>query len=118
MIELGSRSKNLGKLMENIVFLYLRRMQSKNPLIEIFYWKDYQQNEVDFMIKRGLNVEKLIQVTYVSSRIDIEKRELKALVKASNQLSCKNLLVLTCDYEEEEEIEGKKVKYLPIWMVA
>jgi len=102
-------------LMENIVFLELLRKTNSAPLQEIYYWKDYQQNEVDFVIKEGLDVKQLIQVTYASSKDEIEKREIKALLKASEQLKCKNLLVITWDYEDELEVEGKTIKCMPLW---
>jgi predicted AAA+ superfamily ATPase len=107
-------SENIGKLMENLVFLELKK-QELNNIIEIFYWKDYQQNEVDFVIKEGLNIKQLIQVTYASGKDEIEKREIQALLKASQLLKCKNLLCITWDYEDELKIKNKKIKFLPLW---
>jgi predicted AAA+ superfamily ATPase len=46
--------------------------------MEVYYWKNYEQYEVDFVVKRGLNIVRLIQITYASGINDIEKRELKA----------------------------------------
>ncbi|MCS7106430.1 MAG: ATP-binding protein, partial [Candidatus Aenigmarchaeota archaeon] len=108
-------SEDIGKLMENCVFLDLLRSTNKNPLLEIFYFKDYQQNEVDFVLKQGLKVNQLIQVTYSSSKDEIEKREIKSLIKASNLLKCKNLLVITWDYEDQLKIENKKIVFKPLW---
>lgn len=61
--------------MENLVFLQIKRLKKNNPAIEVFYWKDYQQNEVDFVLKDGLRIKQLIQVTYASGRDEIEKRD-------------------------------------------
>jgi predicted AAA+ superfamily ATPase len=108
-------SENIGKMMENAVFLELLRTINTNPLLEIFYWKDYQQNEVDFIIKEGLNVKQLIQVSYASSKDEIEKREIKALIKASEQLNCKDLLIITWDYDDELKINNKKIVCKPLW---
>ncbi|MEM3660014.1 MAG: ATP-binding protein [Thermoproteota archaeon] len=108
-------SENFGKLAENTVFLHLRRMQSKNPLLEIFYWRDYQQNEVDFIIKNGVEVKRLIQVTYASGRDEIEKREIRALSKASGELGCNDLLIITWDYEDEIKNNDKKIECIPLW---
>ena len=107
--------KNVGKKMENAVFLELLRKTNKRPLIEIFYWKDYQENEVDFVIKEGLKVKQLIQVTYASSKDEVEKREIKALLKASELLKCKDLLIITWDYEDEIKVENKIIKFIPLW---
>jgi predicted AAA+ superfamily ATPase len=101
--------------MENAVFLELLRKTNKRPLIEIFYFNDYQQNEVDFVLKEGLKVKQLVQVTYASAKDEIEKREIKALVKASDLLKCKDLLCITWDYEDELQAENKKIVFKPLW---
>ena len=109
-------SENKGRLMENLVAIELLRRKSYwHNNWEVNYWKDYQQREVDFVIKEGLKVKQLIQVTYASSKDEIEQRELRSLVKASEVLNCKDLLVITWDYENEEEFKGKKIKFLPLW---
>ncbi len=107
-------TEDLGMLMENCVFLELKRKgfkESKN----LFYFKDYQQREVDFVLKQNLNVNQLIQVTYASDKDEIEKREIKSLLKASELLKCKNLLCITWDYEDEEKIKNRKIKFIPLW---
>ncbi|MEA1869184.1 MAG: hypothetical protein U9N09_03405 [Euryarchaeota archaeon] len=81
--------------MENLAAVELLRMKSVNPLREIYYWKDYQHREVDFVLKSGLRIEQLIQVTYAGSREDIAAREIKALTKAAQELQCDDLLVIT-----------------------
>ena len=77
------------------------------------YRREYgkeEGKEVDFVIREWLKVKQLIQVTHASGRDEIEKRESRALVKASDLLNCKNLLIITWDYESEEEYKGKKDK--------
>jgi len=108
-------SQDYGKLIENVVFLELLKKTNIKPLLEIYYWKDYQQREVDFVIREGMKVGQLIQVTYASARDEIERREIKALIKASNELRCKNLLIITWDYEEEEVIDSREIKFIPLW---
>lgn len=108
-------SPDYGKLMENTVFLELLRKTNEKPLLQIFYFKDYQQHEVDFVVKEGLKVKQLIQVTYASSLDEIEKRELRSLIKASELLKCKDLLVITWDLEDEMEFKGKKIRFMPLW---
>jgi len=70
---------------------------------------------VDFVLKRGLKIEQLIQVTYASSEEEIEVREKKALIKASEELNCEDMRVITWDYEAEEELKGKKIMFTPLW---
>ncbi len=106
-------SRDTGRIMENIVFIELQRR--KKPLTETYYWQDHQGREVDFVVKQGLKVKQLIQTTYASSRDEIETREIKSLLKASELLKCKNLQVITWDYENTEKIKGKTIKFVPLW---
>jgi len=107
-------SSDIGKFMENLVFLELKKKELNN-IFEIFYWKDYQQREVDFVIKEGLKIKQLIQVSFASDRNEINEREIKSLLKASELLKTKNLLCITWDYENIEVINKKKIKFLPLW---
>jgi len=108
-------SEDFGRLMENAVFIEEMRKTNDNPLLEIFYWKDRQQNEVDFVLKEGLRIKQLIQVTYANGRDEIERREIRALLKASEELGCRDLLVITWNYDDESEIENEKIKFIPLW---
>ena len=114
-------SEDIGKRMENVVFLELLRGLNKNPLKEIFYFKDSQQHEVDFLLKEGFKIKQLIQVTCASSFDEIDKREIRSLLKAGELFKehKPELLVITLDYEDEKKIKwfGKegKVKFVPLW---
>jgi hypothetical protein len=103
-------SEDIGKLIENLVAVEILRRGYK----EVFYFVA-NNREVDFVIKEGLRVNQLIQVTYASSKDEIEKRELKALIKVGELLRCKNLKIITWDYEDELEFKGKKIKCIPLW---
>ncbi len=104
-------SGDMGRLMENLVAVELMRRNSYAGGGEIYYWKDHQQREVDFVVKKGESVESLIQVSCVSSRIEIEEREIKSIIKASQELRCKNMLLITWDYQGE--ING--IRCIPLW---
>jgi len=101
--------------MENLVAIELQRTKSKNPLIDIFYWKDHQEREVDFVVREGLAVKQLIQVTNASSREEIQKKEITGLRRAEEEFKCGNLLVITWEYEGEEMVDGKGIRYMPLW---
>ena len=101
--------------MENVVAVELLRRKAYSDNYDIFYWKDASQREIDFLIKGGKSVEQLIQVTYSSSREETNNREINNLVAASNDLRCNNLLIITWDYEAEEKINGKKIRFIPLW---
>lgn len=102
-------SKDLGRIYETVVAIELKR---KNK--EIYYWKNPQHEEVDFVIKED-KVRQLIQVCYNINDFDVRKRELRGLIKASKELKCKNLLVITEDFEEEEKLNSRKIKFIPLW---
>lgn len=103
-------TENTGVAMENLVALELLRRGS-----QIHYWKNHLGEEVDFVVKEGYKIKQVIQVTYVSSKRELERREMKALAKASKELRCRNLLVITWDYEGVGEYQGRKIKFLPLW---
>jgi len=102
-------TEDYGRLMENAVFLELLRRRNSYPLWDIYYYRtrDY---EVDFVVKEGERIKECIQVTYASSKDEVERREIRALEKASEELECKKKTVITWDYEEEG-----KIKYIPLW---
>lgn len=108
-------SEDKGKVLENVVFLELRHRQIKNPLMSIFYWQDYKKREVDFVIMEGKNITTLIQVCANTDDFKTKGRELKSLVKAGNELKCRDLLVITLDYDKKEIIEGKNIIFKPLW---
>lgn len=111
-------SPDIGKLYENVVAVELKKSEM-NGLANIYYWKSQQQEEVDFVIKQGIKIKQLIQVCYDLGDIKTKDREIRALLKAGKELNCKNLLVLTESYENEEEISWfdvkEKVKFVPLW---
>lgn len=108
-------SENYGHAYENTVAIELLRQKSFNTNIEIYYWKNLQHEEVDFVIKQGLKVRQLIQVCYNIEDFNTKEREMKALIKASKEIRCKDLLIITQDYEAEETAKGKKIRFLPLW---
>ncbi len=107
--------ESIGKLMENACFINLiSRKESEQ--FEISYWKEYGKadgKEVDFVVYDALNVRELIQVSYISSKEELNKREESALLLASKELNCNNLSVITWDYESLEKVEGKKSDLYP-----
>jgi predicted AAA+ superfamily ATPase len=74
-----------------------------------------KSSKIDFLIKEGPIIKQLIQVTYASSKDEIEKREINAIIKASKLLNCKDLLIITWDYEDEIKANNKIIKFLPLW---
>ncbi len=110
-------SEDKGRLLENLVFIELKR-QNK----EIYYHKN--KKECDFVIKEGLDIVQAIQVTKSLSDIDTRKREIEGLLDACKTYNLDEGLVLTEDEEGEEIMEVKfenrdlrkvKIKIIPVW---
>ena len=112
----SSFSHDIGRLYENAVAIELKRLEAEGA--KIYYWKNEQQEEVDFVVKRGVKVAQLIQVC-CKPEGGTEKREIRALLKASKDTGCRNLLVITEKAEKTAQMEWfgirRKVRFIPLW---
>jgi predicted AAA+ superfamily ATPase len=111
----ASREGEMGKLYESVVCGELMRLASRTYGLEVCYWRDYRDREVDFALIRGSRVEQLIQVCYDLSEVGTRERELSSLSQAARELGCSNLLVITEDEEGEERVEGRRMRLIPLW---
>ncbi len=111
-------SQNIGKLYENLVASELKKTAQRSGT-QTYYWKNNQQEEVDFVLKKDSKVVELIQVCYSLENVKTEEREIRALLKAGKELKCKNLTLLNAEREKIEEKEwfGTKgtIKFIPLW---
>lgn len=107
-------SPNYGRLLENLVFVELLRRDLK-PELDIFYYRTRNDREIDFLIRKGHQIDQLIQVCYDIQQPKTLKRELDALVEAAIELKCTNLFVITWDHEEWIEINSFKIKLIPAY---
>lgn len=103
-------SPDRGRAIENLVAIELMRRRT-----EFYSYKTTDQKEVDFVIKEGSRVTQLIQVCYDLSAAKTKKRELTALTKASKDLQCNALSVITWSEEGRDTFAGKKINYVPLW---
>jgi predicted AAA+ superfamily ATPase len=110
-------SSDVGKLYENAVAVELKRLEITRDA-RIFFWKSLDV-EVDFIVQEKGKITQLIQVCYEHRSMKARDREVRALIKASTELKCKNLLVITADYESEEVFEWfnerRKIRFIPLW---
>lgn len=102
-------SENLGRLLENQVFVELLR-RGYIPGQTLFYYRTRNDKEIDFVTRKGAKVEQLIQVCYDMTSEKTRKRELDALTEAAEELHCDNLLIIT--NSQEEKIEWKRTAIL------
>ena len=106
-------SENLGRLLENQVFVELLR-RCYIPGKTLFYYRTRNDKEIDFVTRKGTKVEQLIQVCYDMTSEKTRKRELDALVEAAEELHCDNLLVITNDQQEKIEWKDKRIVVKPV----
>ena len=111
-------SENRGKIYENLVAIVLRKHQLQGQA-SVFYWKNAQQEEVDFVVQKDGRVTALIQVCADLTSEKTRSREIRALLKASQELKCDNLVLLSDREDKTETVEwfGMRgtVRYIPLW---
>jgi predicted AAA+ superfamily ATPase len=101
-------SENLGRQLENIVFLQLKRLG-----FEIFYHKD--KYECDFIIRERNQIVNAIQVSKTLFDKNTREREVRGLVEAMRSYNLKKSIILT--FEEKETIftEGFTIEVIPVY---
>ena len=108
-----SVTENLGRLLENQVFIELVR-RGYDTEKTMFYYRSRNDKEVDFVLRQGTHIERLVQVCYDMSSPKTEKREVDAIVECAGELKCDNLTIVTYDDERTTEKDGYKINIVPI----
>jgi len=103
-------SEDRGKVLENIVFL--KFSQKGN---EVYYWKDKQGYEVDFIVVEGGKVTGVYQVSYSVREARTKTRETNALIRALICFDLKEGTIITENQEMEETLKGFRIRYMPVW---
>ena len=111
-------SRNDGSLMENLVAIALHQLELANSL-NLYYWKNANQQEVDFVLQQGGKIIALIQVCTDLTDDKTRRREVNALLIAGRDCTCENRIILTMDEEHKtsEEWFGIRgnIQYIPLW---
>jgi predicted AAA+ superfamily ATPase len=103
----ASFSKDNGKMLENLVFLALRRKYK-----DIFYFQE--NKECDFIIKEKEKITKAIQVCFDLNE-ETKNREIYGLLGALKEFKLNEGLILTYNQDDEFKIEDKIVKVISVW---
>ncbi len=108
----------LGQRLENLVFLELVRRGA-----EVYYYKTQGGYEVDFVVKRGPHITQLIQVCNGMEHKKTRERELRALVKATQEIAHADRadhIVLVPDGEETVVREGIEIRIVDVksWLLG
>lgn len=100
-------SKDDGRILENLVFLHLRRQWSK-----IFYFS--AKRECDFIVFDRDNIKMVVQVCLTLTD-DNQQREISGLTEAMEFFGLKSGLIITLNQEDSIEKDGKIISVLPAW---
>jgi len=102
-----ARSEDKGRLLENAVYLELRRRRCQVDYFD-------EGRECDFVIQGPDGRRSAMQVCFELGD-DNRQRELNGLIAACKHLDLNEGLILTDDQEEELEHEGIGVRVAPAW---
>ncbi len=107
-----SFSKNMGKALENLVFLELKRRG------EEIYYHTTANSECDFILASKDNLP--LQVSWDMSEETTKIREIKGLLNACKTFGQNRGVIVTADYEDSFDIDGVKVNIVPFykWCLA
>ncbi|OIO21045.1 hypothetical protein AUJ17_03840 [Candidatus Micrarchaeota archaeon CG1_02_47_40] len=125
-----STSPNHGKLMENLIAIELFRRKSACPAdksfaelcsaqtiepdLDFYYWRDYGNHEVDFVLKKG-NKYELLQSCWDASNPLTMERKVSSLIKAAEELKTSKLTIVTWDEEKEITEAGFEITIIPLY---
>ncbi len=103
----ASFSSDQGRLLENAVFLHLKRNGD-----EVFYFKGLK--ECDFITRSNNGTLAAFQVCHILND-DNMKRELSGLVEALDILKLDQGLIITSDQTDQFIVDGKEINVVPAW---
>lgn len=101
-------SENLGRQLENIVYLQLKRLG-----YEIYYHK--AKYECDFLIRKKNRIVNAIQVSQTILDKQTRDREIRGLIEAMQEHDLNNTMILTMDEKETITIDQLSIKVVPVW---
>jgi predicted AAA+ superfamily ATPase len=101
---------NSGHLLENLVFVALRRVSSA-----IFYYKTRTGKEVDFIIQGQDRSAMLVQVCESLADPRTRKRETTALSEAMAEMQLDHAAIVTRNDEDRLTVESGIINVVPVW---
>ncbi len=120
----------IGYLKEAYLLAGLQKYSTKSKLrvrdekvypidVAVYYFKNDDGYEADFVVCKGDKVEEVYQVSYDLTREKARAREIRGLLTASKHTRCDNLFLITDVERSEFEQEGKLIKIIPAyeWLI-
>lgn len=103
-----SFSPNMGRWMENMVWVELKRRGKS-----IYYYKTSSLKEVDFYLPKD---REFIQVTQSLDDSETRTREIQSLLEAASEIEKKVKLTIVTERQKETiESDGKTIEVVPIY---
>jgi len=100
-------SENKGKLLENAVFLFLRKTYGDLYENNIYYFND--KYECDFVILQSKKIAFCIQVCYDLSDEETKNREIRGLLHALHYFNHQIGYIVTAEHEDKLTIDNKTI---------
>jgi predicted AAA+ superfamily ATPase len=112
----GFSEQNFGWRLENIVCIELFRRRNQT-LNDIYYFKNGY--EVDFVLASDNKVVELVQVSADISAQKTFNRETNALLRASTELHCDNLTLITLNENRTYTVDNRTINVVSIlkWLL-
>ena len=107
---LGENLENIGRKIENLVYLHLRRKENQS----ISYYRTKKGEEVDFLVRCSGSKPQLIQVCHNIEDSKTRKRELESLNNAMKEFGLKQSILVTFDQEEVIKLESGLCSVKPL----
>ncbi len=108
-VNTASFSPDLGRGLENVMFLALRRAYGQGNL---YYFRE--KGECDFVVREKGKVTQAVQVCHELHEED-RKREVDGLTESMKALDLAQGTIVTLDQEDHFEVDGLKVTVVPAW---
>lgn len=107
--------KDVGKRIENIVFLELLRRSGSKVLLSLYYWKTNDGKEVDFLLTKNRKPVSAYQVCYSLDDMNTYERELNSLISCMEKFDLSEGTILTMDEQTVRTVRGKKIHVVPLY---
>lgn len=101
-------TNNSGQLIENLVFIELKRRGA-----EVYYHSG--AIECDFVIREGVHIVAAYQVSRSLTDEKTKQREINGLLDALRTYNLPAGIILTLDEEATISIEEKEIRVIPLW---
>lgn len=99
---------DVGKLLENAVFLHLARQNTESYFLRNSF-------ECDFVVVDESGERRALQVAYSLMDAATREREVNSLLKALQRLNLPQGFIITADEKETLTVAEKKIDILPAW---